>query len=124
MVSSFSAGSTTRDTASRQAGGLGRDGPSVGGFRAIPPPVGPQRTASAPSRAISPIGLSFAQGAPTRAPSLIQPLPSVNLPSNLQRLIDFVTGGTEIGGFTVKPKKFKEPGTGSEFFGLTFTKKF
>ena len=123
MVSSFSAGSTTRDTASRQAGGLGRDdGPIVGGFQTIP--GGSPATPSALSGGFSPIGLPFAQGAPTAAPPTIQPMPSVRFPPNLQRLIDFVTGDFEAGGFKIKPKKFKEPGTGSKFFGLTFTKKF
>lgn len=47
--------------------------------------------------------------------------PQFKLPSNLQRLIDLMEN-LEVGGFKVKPKRFKQGG--GEFFGLEFTKKF
>ena len=47
------------------------------------------------------------------------PLPQRDLKNLLELLKDI-----KIGGFRVRPKKFKEPGTGSTFYGLQFTRKF
>ena len=140
MVSSFSAGSTTRDTASRQAGGLGRDGIDSdvqrrfqktfkGGFLTGSAKIPPPRQ---PSDALVNLLTSRFRPLPFTPPvqpsrtSLVLNLPPPvsprrrRLPSN--PFLDLLTKGLRVGGGLLKPAQFKQGG--ATFRGFQFNRKF